>query len=292
MKNILQEETHIGGEAPKYKRPRRHRTGRIVTFIVLVAITLLLIVGGIGVGVRLLNPTAVRTTTETRAFNLSAGKQPTLIVSDDNGFVHVRPGTGNTVTVTATKVGDSYGASPDDFRVSYTQNGNAITIQVTDNSIHFFDFSASSQADLDVTVPASSDLHLETDSGEIIATGIQGKMTLTSDSGALQATDVLLTSGSQLRTGSGSMTVRGSISTNGQYIFQSDSGDIDVTLPHSTSFHANLVSNSGTIANDFPIATAHQTGVDGRMVSGDVGSSPQSTVVIQSDSGSLHLRQM
>ena len=87
------------------------------------------------------------------------------------------------------------------------------------------------------------------------------------------------------------MLVRGSIGTNGQYQFHSNSGDIDVSLPHSTSFHANLVSNSGTITNDFPIAIAQQP-PDVRTVSGDVGSSPQAIITLQSDSGSLHLGQI
>lgn len=292
MKNIMPEETYKNEEGPQFERPRRLRTGRIIALVIFISLLVVLIAGGLGIGYRMLNPTAIHTTTETRTFHLVAGMQPKLIVSDNNGFVHVRPGAGNIVTVTATKVGDSFGANPGDFNVSYSQSGNTITIQVTNESIHFFDFSASSQADLDVTVPASSDLQLETGSGEITATGIQGKMTLTSNSGSLQATDVLLTSGSHLSTGSGSMLVRGSIGTDGQYKFQSNSGAIDVTLPRSTSFHAELVSNSGTITNDFPIAAANQTGAYGRTVSGDVGSSPQATVTIQSDSGTLHLGQI
>jgi DUF4097 and DUF4098 domain-containing protein YvlB len=293
MKNILYEEISMRGEFPRYRRPRPGPLpGRIVTFVILIPIIFVLIIGGLGVVVRMLNPTPIRTTTETRTFKLGAGTQPTLIVTNDEGFVHVRPGTSNTVTVTATKIGDSYGASPDDFKVSYSQSGNTVTIQVNNDSIHPFDFLNSSRADLNVTVPASSDLQLATGSGEITATGIQGKMTLTSNSGSLQATGVLLTSGSHLSTGSGSMLVRGSIGTDGQYKFQSHSGDIDVTLPRSTSFHAELVSNSGTITNDFPIAAANQTGAYGRTVSGDVGSSPQATVTIQSDSGTLHLGQI
>ena len=88
------------------------------------------------------------------------------------------------------------------------------------------------------------------------------------------------------------MLVRGSIGTDGQYKFQSHSGDIDVSLPHSTSFHVDLVSNSGTITNDFPIVTTHPSGADGRQASGDVGTSPQAIITLQSDSGSLHLRQI
>ena len=292
MKNILYEEIPMRGKFPQYRRPRPGSPGRLVTFVILISLLIVLIVGGVGIGFRMLNPMPVRTTTETRTFHLSAGTRPTLIVSDDDGFVHVRPGTSNAMTVTATKIGDSFAASPDDFKVSYSQSGNTITIKVSNDSIHPFDFLNSSQAYLDVAVPVKSDLRLDTDSGNIIVTGVRGKMTLTSDSGSLQATGVSLLSASFLSTNSGSITMRGAIDTLGRYMFQANSGAIDVSLPRTASFHANLMSNSGTITNDFPIASAHQSGPNGRTVSGDVGSSPQAIVTIQSDSGSLHLGQL
>ncbi|HZS79294.1 MAG TPA: DUF4097 family beta strand repeat-containing protein [Ktedonobacteraceae bacterium] len=292
MQNSMYEETYGSGNIPQYKKPERRRAGRIVMFVVIAWILSLLLVGGLVFVVRLLNPTPVRTITETRIFNLAAGMQPTLIVTNDQGFVHVHAGTGNTITVTTTKVGDSYGASPDDFKVSYIQHGNTIIIQVNNDSIHLFDFSNSSQADLDVTVPARSDLQLETDSGDITANGINGKMTLTSNSGSLQATEDSLDSGSRLTTDSGNITMRGSIGATGNYLFQSNSGTIDVTLPASTSFHARLASNSGSITNEFPLANAHQPGSNDRTVIGDVGVSPQATLTMQSDSGSLNLSHL
>lgn len=292
MKNSMYEETYGSGAIHHYEKPRRHHTRRIVTVVVLISIIILLLVGGLGVAVRVLNPTPVRTTTETRTFNVGAGKQPTLIVSNDSGFVHVRSGSGNTITVTTTKVGDSFGASPDDFKLNYTQSGDTITVHVTNDSIHPFDFSQTSQADLNVTVPANSNLQLATNSGDIAASGIQGKLILTSNSGSLQATGDSLTSGSRMVTDSGSITMSGSIDTTGIYAFQASSGDVAVTLPRSTNFHANLASNSGSITNDFPIVNTHKSGDDGRTVIGDIGSSPQATVFMQSDSGSLHLRQL
>lgn len=292
MKNMMHEETPGNREAAAPYQMRRRHTGRIITFVILISLLIVLIIGGLAIGLRLLNPIPIRTTTETRTFSLGARIQPTLIVSDDSGFIHVQPGSGNTVTVTATKVGDSFAASPNDFKVSYSQNGNTITVQVSNGSIHPFDFLNSSRADLNVIVPVNSDLHLETDSEDISVTGIQGKMTLTSNSGTVRATEVLLTSGSQFSTDSGSVTVRGSIGHTGHYMFQSNSGAIDVTLPSNTSFHADLVSNSGTITNDFPIATAQPPRTDGGAIKGDVGSSPQATVSMQSDSGALDLRQV
>jgi hypothetical protein len=117
-------------------------------------------------------------------------------------------------------------------------------------------------------------------------------MTLSSNSGSLQANDILLERGSQLSADSGSVTMSGSLGADGRSLFQSNSGAVEVTLPRSMSFHVVLTSNSGTITSDFPIARAQQPGAESETVSGDVGSSPQTTVTLQSDSGSLHLAHM
>ncbi len=289
MKRIQHEELPMRTGFPQYRRPRPVAHGRIVTYVILISLLIVLIVGGVGIGFRMLNPTPVRTTTETRTFHLNAGTPPTLIVANNHGFVHVHPGTCNTLTVVATKVGDGFGASPDDFKVSYSQNGNTITILIRSDALHPFDFSRASQADLEVAVPVKSDLRLETNSGDISVTGVQGKMTLTSDSGSLQVTDVSLLGITLLSTNSGSITMHGSIDTLGHSTFQTNSGAVDVILPRTASFHATLTSNSGTITNDFPIVPPHGSDPNGRTVSGDIGNLPQSSVVIQSNSGSLHL---
>jgi hypothetical protein len=216
MKNSLYEEIPMGGEVPQYRRMRRRRTGRIVSFVVLLSTIFVLIIGGLGVAFRMLNPTPVPTTTETRTFTLGAGTYPLLLMTNDEGFVHVRPGNGNTIIITTTKVGGSFGASPDDFKVNYAQSGTIITIHVLNDSIHLFDFSQASHADLDVRVPVDSDLQLETDSGDISVTGIHGKMTLSSNSGSLQANDILLERGSQLSADSGSLTMSGSLGADGR----------------------------------------------------------------------------
>ena len=288
---MLQEEASRSRDSFQYKKPRRRRIGRIIAIVVLVVLLAVLLVGGIGVGIRLLNPTSIRTTTEMHAFNLGTGVQPTVIIKDNEGYVHVQSGNGNTVAVTTTKTGDGYGASPDDFKVNYSQNGNTITIQVNNNSIHLFDFSSASQADINVTVPVNSNLNLENDSGDIAVAGIHGKMTLTSNSGSIQATGVSLQSGSQLLTDSGNVSMQGSIGTNGHYAFQSNSGNVDVTLPQSPGFYVDMETNSGSITNDFSGVITQQPGNTNHTVKGDVGNSPQATVSLQSDSGYLHLRQ-
>lgn len=290
MKHMMYQEASPHVEAAtSYRKQHRRHPRRVITLIVLFVLLIALITAGVGIGFRLLNPLPIRTTTETHIFNLGASVQPTLVVSNDAGFIHVEAGMGNMVTVTTTKIGDSFAASPDDFKVSYSQNGTTITVQASNNGMHPFDFLDSSRIDLDVLVPIRSNLRLETDSENVRVTGVQGQMKVISNSGAIQATDVSLTSDSQFSTDSGDVTVHGSIDRIGHYMFQSNSGTIAVTLPGNTSFHASLVSNSGTITNDFPIV--HQPGSDSKTVSGNVGSSPQATIDIQTDSGDVDLRQ-
>lgn len=268
------------------------RRGHPIRLFIMLALIVLLIIGGIWVAVRTLNPSPIRTVRETHTFSLSAGMRPSLSVTNDEGFIHVRPGTDQTMTIIVTKIGDGYGASPDDFNVTATQRGNAITIRVANDHIHFFDFSGVSRANLDITLPANCDLQLQTDSGDVVVTGIAGKLTVKSDSGALRATAISLTGGSELNTQSGNVTVQGTIGVDGQYTFLSDSGDVDVALPRDASFHADLETNSGSITNDFSNAMQHQGSPDGKKITGDVGTAPQALVTLQSDSGSLHLRQM
>lgn len=289
MKNMMHEEIPAYREATTLYRKNRRRTWLIVTLVTASLLLLALMSSSLIIGYRLLNPIPVHSSTETRTFKVGAGVQPTLNVADDNGLIHVQAGTGNMVTVTAHKVGDSFAASPGDFKVIYRQDGNTITVQVKNDSVHPFDFLNTSHTDVDVTVPMKSNLQLVTDSGDISVAGIEGKILLASNSGALQATDVSINNASQFTTDSGSIIMRGSIGTEGHYMFQSNSGAIDVTLPGSSSFRVDLNSISGAITTDFPISSQQQSSTDGKTISGNIGSSPLAVVSMQSDSGAIHL---
>lgn len=73
MQNRMYEETYGSSDVPQYKMPQRHHARRKVILVVIASIILLLLIGGSVFVVRLLNPTPVRTITETHIFNMATG---------------------------------------------------------------------------------------------------------------------------------------------------------------------------------------------------------------------------
>ena len=102
-----------------------------------------------------------KTVTETKTF--SVGNQPTLVLSDGNGSVHVARGPAKQITIVAHKHFPSY--QNDEIQVQYKQSsdGNTITVQADENtgfSINLINFNVSS--DFDVTVPSQTNLTIKT----------------------------------------------------------------------------------------------------------------------------------
>jgi hypothetical protein len=111
---------------------------------------------------------------ETRHFEVAAN--PTLILHNDTGSIHVRAGpSGNDVSIQATKHSGLWG-SPNDIRVSYTQNTEANTITVNvDRQSHVFDWG---KVNFDVKIPSTATLQLKTATGSIDVSGVSGEMLL------------------------------------------------------------------------------------------------------------------
>jgi len=219
--------------------------------------------------------------TETRDFTLNGNAQSKLIVNNDVGSVHVQPGSNsNNMHVKVTKSGDS----PSDIQVTYNQNGNTITI-----TLKRINLNSNAKADADITLPSKSDLQLHNGTGDIVVTGIEGKMSLTNGTGSINATQVTLTSDSQLQTGTGSVNFSGSIG-GGNYQFQSSTGDVDVSLPSNASFRANANTNVGSISSDFSDVTVQKNMV-GASASGSVGSAPSATITLTTATGSIDVKQ-
>jgi HSP20 family molecular chaperone IbpA len=218
---------------------------------------------------------------EAHDFTISADTQPTLIVNNDVGSVHVQPGSSlNNVHVKVTKSG----GNPDDIQVEYSQNGNTVTVTIKRTKTN-----STAKADADITVPNKSELQLHNGTGDIAVTGIEGKMSLTDGTGSINATQATLSSNSQLQTSTGSVNFSGSIGS-GSYQFQSSTGDVEVSLPANASFHANANTNVGSISSDFP-DVAIQRNIVGASASGSSGSTPAATITLTTNTGSIYLQK-
>jgi hypothetical protein len=218
---------------------------------------------------------------EIRDFTLSASTPSKLIVNNDVGSVDVQPANNsNSIHVKVTK---SQG-NPSDIQTNYSQSGNTVTI-----TIKRIDTNSTAKADAEITLPTKSDLQLQNGTGDIGVTGIEGQMLLTDGTGSIKATQVKLTSNSQLQTGTGNVNFSGSIGS-GNYQFQSSTGNVDVSLPSNASFRVNATTSVGNIASDFSSVQVQQNMV-GASASGNVGSAPSATITLTTATGSIDLKQ-
>lgn len=221
----------------------------------------------------------------------SVSPNPTIVLNNDTGSIHVHAGASSSdVTVQATKRTNWWG-NTNDMNVTYNQDreGNTVTVNVErpgTNSI-----SGSSSVDFDLTVPGTAILHLQTHTGSIDVTGVSGQLILTSNTGSVQASRGTLSGNSQLLTNTGSITFSGSIGQTGTYQFQTNTGSVSVTIPGTSIFHVDASSDTGSINTDFPgVVVVHRqfTGTDAH---NDVGSVPQATITLRTNTGSINLYQ-
>jgi hypothetical protein len=266
------------------RRRRRGPIGCLITLLVIVILLIVLVGGALGF---LFSGFGSNTATEAHTYSVTG--TPTLVINDDIGTINVHSGSGSSnIIVQATKHTNGIWGKPSDAQVSYQQSGSTITINATVHSgISFF---SGERVDLDITAPSSDVLQLQTQTGTIDVTGISGRMSLMTSTGTITANQDMLAPSSTLTTNTGSVTFNGSIDTSGgTYQFQTNTGSVDVTLPSDSSFHLNASSSTGSINSDFPVNVQHSGASS--TANGDVGSSPQATVTLHTDTGSISLHK-
>ena len=209
--------------------------------------------------------------------------QPTIVINDPNGNVTVTVGQSNSDVNIQPVNGNNFFGNPSNLPVTSSQSpdGNTININTQD--------SGQGSVDLNVVVPQNTILQLQTESGDINVSGVDGQMTLITTNGGIDASNDVLSGSSTITTNTGDIHFDGTISKGGNYQFSTSSGTINVALPSSPAFHVVATTNSGSI--DIPGVQNHSSGTQ---VSGDVGANSPvqgTNMTIKSDSGDIHLNQ-
>src|SRR6266566_8269572 len=203
--------------------------------------------------------------------------QATIVINDPNGNVTVTEGQSNTEVSFQPVNGNSFPGNPNDIQQSISQTGDTITASVPGS------------VDLHVTVPKGANLSLQTESGNINVSGVDGHLTLLTTDGGIDASNDALNGSSTITTNTGDINFDGTISKGGNYQFITSSGTINVALPSSPAFHIVATTNSGSI--DIP---GVQNNSSGTQATGDVGANSPvqgTNVTIKSDNGDIHLNQ-
>ena len=227
------------------------------------------------------------TTTTTQHYTV--GASPTIVLNNDTGSIHVRAGaSGSDVTIQATRHTNWWG-NANDMNVIYTQDtaSNTVSIKVErPGNVSTF---GSSSVDFDLTVPGAAALQLKTNTGSVDVSGVSGQMVLTSNTGSVRASGGTLSGNSQLLTNTGSVMFTGSLSQAGTYQFQTNTGSVNVTIPGTSVFHVDASTDTGSINTNFPGVVVAQHQFVGADAHSDVGSAPQATITLRTNTGSINL---
>jgi putative adhesin len=269
--------------------PRRRRSpwfGCLIAFIIiLVLCTVGSLVGtllgfGLGFGGSLRNSAIEPVKT------FPVGESPALMLTSDAGSITVNSGSASSIAVQAKKYA-SFGGNLNDVQINYNQSGN--TVNVTVHRTGTFNFFNATSVDFTITVPSTTDLQITTSAGSITVNGVTGKMSLMSNAGTIGATQSSLTGSSTFKTNAGSINFTGTIGSTGTYDFETNAGSIDMTLSGSANFHLNASTDAGSINSSFPVNVNHSTA--GATANGDVGTSPQATLTLKTNAGSITLNK-
>jgi hypothetical protein len=270
---------------------------------VLVVLTILII------GVVFWGLVAFRQTSALPAHTFKLAGHARLVVSNTAGAIHIHPGKSNSIVVQGTKYTRGIGGNLDDVQVNYQQQGDTVSV----SSDETWSFMSMHGVNLDIAVPATTDLKIDNTSGKIDIEQINGTieaqtesggidadhlsgtlnlsstsggihlndasgvMALSTVSGGIEANHIQLQGQSRLTTTSGGIKFQGTLDPYGSYHMEAVSGGIHLTLPSNAAFKLDASTTSGGIHNAFGTTTT--------------GSTPQPALTLHTTSGGIDINR-
>jgi DUF4097 and DUF4098 domain-containing protein YvlB len=260
---------------------------------------------------------------ETRKeLHIPVGPRAGISVNNPYGSISVKPATGNTVSVIAVISSDKVemdhsfvgnrveieshllaGADAQTGRVDYVIEvpaDSSITLHSSTGTLHAEKLHGDvtlegAGATVDIRDITNAHVHVKTLNGPVTLTNVQdghvevdslsGNVTLNGVTGPLV----------QVISTSGGISYIGDFGDRGEYRLTSHSGDIEATVPDTTSADVNARSVRGEVHDDIPLQPREHTSYlikEGSAFWGSMGrAAASSTVVLRSFSGKIHLRK-
>ncbi len=257
-----------------------------------------------------------------KEFHFNVGPRSGVSVNNPYGSISVKPSIGNVVIVSAV-------LSSDKVEVDDNLIGNRVDVQ--SHLLPGAD-TQSGRVDYEIQVPVDASITLHSSAGSLHAERLHGDVTLEGAAATVDVRDITNAhvhvrtlngpvSLSNVQDGhvevdslSGNVTLNGVtgplvqvISTSGEihytgdfgdrgeYRLTSHSGDIEATVPDSTSADVNARSVRGEVHDDIPLQPKQHTSFvikEGSAFWGTMGrAAVSSTVILRSFSGKIHLRK-
>ena len=257
-----------------------------------------------------------------KEYRFNVGSKSGISVNNPYGSISVKPSSGNVVVINALLHSDK-------VEVDNNQNGNRVDIQS-----HLLPGAdeQSGRVDYEILVPADASVTLHSSTGPLRAEKLRGDVTLEGSGATVDVRDisnahvhvktlngpVTLTNvqdghveidslsgevtldhvtGPLVRvvSTSGRISDTGDFGHSGDYRLTSHSGDIEATVPESTSADVSASSVKGEVHDDIPLQPKSHTPFlmkQGSAFMGTMGrAAVSSTVVLRTFSGKIHLRK-
>lgn len=282
---------YMGQPAGQYRRRGCQRyLGCLVSLLILALIlSVVSFVGNITVN---WGPTVVK-----------VGAHPTLIVesqANDHTSIHIHAGgPSGQMTFQLPRLFNL----PFGFPAAYRQTSDAQTI--------IYDLPINVSGIFDLTVPAQTDLKIDSNNASVLVEGVTGQMTVITNSGSLTVQNCYLTGPSLLRSNSGdlkalqdhlggsvaldnnngSLTYQGSLDPAGSYHFTGNGQPITLILPLNTAAHIDATTlNNGSITSNVPGVKAQNASV-GLVLHADLGTAPRAQLSLYDNGGSITVNE-
>jgi DUF4097 and DUF4098 domain-containing protein YvlB len=257
-----------------------------------------------------------------KEFRFTVGPKAGVSVNNPYGSISVKPSTGNMVVINAILHSDK-------VEVDNSQTGNRVDIQ--SHLLPGAD-AVSGRVDYEVLVPADASITLHSSTGPLRAEKLHGDVTLEGAAAMVDVRDIsdahvhvktlngnvtlsnvrdghvevdslsgevtlngVTGSLVQVVSTSGKITYIGDFGNSGEYRLSSHSGDIEATVPASTSADVSARSVKGEVTDDIPLQPkSHNTWLaiprQGSAFVGTMGKAA-SSVVLRTFSGKIHLKK-
>ena len=257
-----------------------------------------------------------------KEYRFNVGPKAGITVNNPYGAISVKPSAGNIVVVNALLHSNK-------VEVDQSQSGNRVNIQ--SHLLPGAD-ADSGRVDYEVLVPADASIILHSSTGHLYAERLHGDVTMEGAASDVEAHDIsdahihvkTLNGTVKLRnvqdghvevdslsgevtlnsvngplvqviSTSGRIIYIGDFGSSGEYRLTSHSGDIEATIPETTSADVSARSVRGEVHDDIPLQPKTHTAFvieQGRAFAGTMGrAAVSSTVVLRSFSGKIHLKK-
>lgn len=218
-----------------------------------------------------------------------------LAVENEVGDIVVRVGSGDLITIEATKHAraanqDRALSVLDRIEIDTSSNGETTNIKVDlPNNLG----AGGASVDFVITAPAQTRLEINNQVGDVEVQGLEERMDVRVDVGDIDLSSVTLADDSELKSDVGDVQFAGILPDSGEVEFQSDVGDIRLWLPSNSSFYLEADTSVGSIDTDFPIDVddSGSTFSPGAKLEGSVGVDPETTLKLHTGTGSIVIRQ-